>query len=75
MTRTKLSPAMEKAIKNADADGTICGADVRTELALIRRGLAVAVYGDEERTNRYSWVKQTAYNVYLGARLVKGETR
>lgn len=67
---TKLSPAMQRAIDNAEpACGTICGASRATEFALIRRGLAVAVYGDESYT-RYGH-SYNRYNVYLGAKLVK----
>jgi hypothetical protein len=73
MSAEKLSPLMEAAIRNAAADGTICGAQVRTELALIRRGLAVAVYGEAEVPNRYisGYGTRTVRNAYLGARLIK----
>jgi hypothetical protein len=64
----KLSPAMERAIADALPDGTISGASRATEYALIRRGLAVAVYGEESFT-RYGH-SYNRYNVYLGARLV-----
>lgn len=67
----KLSPLMEKAIKEAFPDGTIQGATVRTELALIRRGLAVGIYADEKRPNRYGNGTRTFLNAYQGAKLVK----
>jgi hypothetical protein len=68
---TKLSPAMRKAIADAAPCGTVCGASKHTQYALIRRGLAVAVYGDETRPNRYGNGTRTYRNIYLGAKLVK----
>lgn len=67
----KLSPAMQKAIDNAAPCGTICDASVATKAALIRRGLAVAIYGDETRPNRYGNGTRTYRNIFLGAKLVK----
>lgn len=75
MASKKLSPLMEKAIREAFPDGTIQGATVRTEAALIRRGLAVAIYGDENRPNRYGNGTRWYRNIYLGAKLVKGDNR
>lgn len=68
---SKLSQAMESAIRNAHEDGTLSDTSRATETALIRRGLAVALYGTVTRRNRYSNLAQTEYNAYLGARLVK----
>jgi len=66
----KLTPAMRRAIDTAAAaDGTIREAARTTERALVSRGLAVAVYGNVQRTNKFSRVPQTVYGAYLGARL------
>jgi hypothetical protein len=71
MKKTKLSPLMEKAIRDAAPCGTIQGANRHTEYALIRRGLAVAVIGDDNRPNRYGNGTRNYRNIYLGAKLVK----
>jgi hypothetical protein len=68
----KLSPLMEQAIQGAaPLCGTIQGANRHTEYALIRRGLAVAIYGDLNVPNRYGNGTRTYRNVYLGAKLVE----
>lgn len=64
---------MRRAIEEAAPDGTLVGASRATEHALIRRGLAVPVYGIVTRPNRYSRTAQTVYGAYLGARLIRLE--